>query len=125
MKTGENLKEKSAVLPTLGHLTPVEVAEALIAPGPTLCQILGYHPKSCYSWRYPSSMRDAGDFPSARIQRALLDYSEKHYLNVDPRWLISGAPVKDVIQVLVTRGNDASEILERLPAHLSVPVAAE
>lgn len=78
------------------HLTPLEVCERLIGPPPKLATIAGLHEKSAWPWRRSSHWRDAGDLPSSRVQRALLNYARLSGRPIKPEWLIEGAPAAEI-----------------------------
>jgi len=85
------------------HLTPLAVCERLIGPIEDIAMISGRHRKSAYKWRHPSSGRDAGDIPSARDMRRLLDHSEQHGLGVTADHLVRGAPLEDIEAIELAR----------------------
>jgi hypothetical protein len=85
------------------HLTPVAVAECLLGTPATLSGIVGLDRSAAFGWRNPSKFRDAGDFPSTRIQRALLAHSEAHGLGLTADHLIRGAARAEVEAILAAR----------------------
>ena len=84
-------------------LTPLEVCQRLIGPIEEISCIAGYKPKAAYNWRHPSADRDAGDIPSARLMRRLLDYSDEHGLGVTADHLIMGADADEIDAILAAR----------------------
>ena len=82
------------------HLTPLEVCEALIGPLDRIAAILGHHAKSPYHWRRASAIREAGDLPSLRIVRQLLEHSDAHGLGLLPEHLIFGATRAEIDALL-------------------------
>jgi hypothetical protein len=85
------------------NLTPFEVCERLIGPPPVLAEVIGYDRTATYGYRYPAKGRDAGDFPSARIMRALLAHSQAHGLGLTAEHLITGATEAEIEAVLAAR----------------------
>lgn len=85
------------------QLTPLEVCERLIGPLPELERICGLRPKALYIWRRPAQGREAGDIVSARYQRALLDWSERHGLGLTARHLVYGASAAELDAILAQR----------------------
>lgn len=77
------------------HLTPLEVCERLIGIG-SIAEVLGYDRSAPFGWRHPSSSRDAGDFPSARIQRRLLAYAVARQIPLTAEHLIWGASADEI-----------------------------
>lgn len=88
-------------------MTPVDVAESLLGAGNTIAAIVGFERTAPYNWRNPSKFRDAGDFPSTRIQRALLAHSEAHGLGLTADHLIRGAARAEVEAILAARESAA------------------
>lgn len=86
-----------------GNLTPIQVAERLIGKPEALAVVSGYHPKSFYAFRQAAQNRDAGDFGSTRIQRALLAHSAAHGLGLTADHLIWGASETEVSEILSLR----------------------
>lgn len=86
-----------------GNLTPLQVAERLIGRPETLAVVASYHPKSFYAFRQAAQNRDAGDFGSTRIQRALLTHSAAHGLGLTAEHLIWGAGEEAVAEILAAR----------------------
>lgn len=85
------------------HLTPVEVCERLLGPLSVLERIVGYRPKAGYGWLRSSKERDAGDFPSARLMRKLLDHAEAQGIPLTARHLIRGADTAEIDALLADR----------------------
>ncbi len=86
------------------HLTPFQVCEQLIGPPAILGGICGLNGKSPYLWARPSKWRAAGDIPGGPLQRALLNYSEKHDLGLTAEHLIRGAEEAEINAILAARG---------------------
>lgn len=84
-------------------LTPMQVAERLIGPPDTLGPIAGVTGKRPYAWRRASNYRDAGDFPSPRIMRALYDFSCANDLGLTLTHLVYGADAAEVDAILAAR----------------------
>ena len=78
------------------NLTPVEVCERLIGPLDILATVVGYGEKAGYLWRKDAKGRDAGDFPSARIQRRLLAYAAARQIPLTAEHLIWGASAEEI-----------------------------
>lgn len=89
-----------------GHLAPVEVCLRLIGPLPVLEGIVGYGPKAGYTWLSNTKNRDAGDFPTARLMRRLLDHSDAHALGLTAEMLIRGADAAEIEAILAARASD-------------------
>lgn len=87
------------------YLTPVTVAERLIGDIELISDILGLSDKAAYSYRNPTSQRDAGDFPSSRHLRKLLKYSDDNKLGLTAEHLICGASEADVNAILAARNS--------------------
>lgn len=96
------------------HLTPLNVCLALVGPLPVISAVCGKHEKSAYGWRHASQIRDAGDIPGTREQRALLRHAAKHDLGLVAEHLIFGASELQVRAILAARGFDDAEIDKRL-----------
>jgi hypothetical protein len=84
------------------HLTPLDVALALIGPPERLGAIIGLHVKTPYGWRHPAKDRAAGDFPSTNHMRALLAHSQKHGLGLTADHLIFGASEDEVAAIIAS-----------------------
>lgn len=82
------------------HLTPLDVCIRMIGPEADLGRICGLNPTSPYSWRTGRRWRDAGDLPSARIQRRLLAHAAAAGLPMRPEWLIWGASSAEVDEAM-------------------------
>lgn len=104
------------------HLTPLEVAECLIAPIDELGAITNHHEKTPHKWRKSSAWRDAGDIPH-KAARQILRHSQKNKLGLTAEHLLFGAPRREIAALLDARGQTLPRHLrERLPDE---PVAAE
>lgn len=84
------------------HLTPLEVCERLIGIG-SIAEVLGYDRSAPFGWRHPSSSRDAGDFPSARIQRRLLAYAAARQIPLTADHLVWGASAEEIEALMANR----------------------
>lgn len=84
-------------------LTPLQVCTRLLGAYPALARVVGYGEKAPYLWEKPASNREAGDLPSARIMRALLDHSDRHGLGLTAEHLIWGASEAEVAAILQAR----------------------
>lgn len=73
------------------HLTPARVCERQFGGPAGVAMILGIGEKAPYGWHHASKNRDAGDLPSSRHMRALLDDAAARGIVLDPLWLIAGA----------------------------------
>ncbi|MEL6809102.1 MAG: hypothetical protein AAFO97_15120 [Pseudomonadota bacterium] len=73
------------------HITPLEVAEATIAPIEELAVLCGLNAKAAYGWRRETKHRAAGDFPSANIIRQIYDHARARGIPLELRHLIYGA----------------------------------
>ncbi|OLS43049.1 hypothetical protein BV509_00910 [Rhodovulum sulfidophilum] len=80
------------------------MAERIIGSVEDISVLCGYHRKSAYLWRNPSEWRDAGDFPSARIMRRLLDYAAEKGLPLTADHLIRGASAEEIEALLAPDG---------------------
>ena len=78
------------------HLTPFEVTIRLFGSSEEVSTIAGLHPKSAYGWQAASKWRDAGDFPSARVMRALLVEARARGIPLEHRHLIDGADAAEI-----------------------------
>jgi hypothetical protein len=85
------------------HLTPMMVLERLFGRPEHIARIAAVHPKAPYQWRRASSTRRAGDLPSAAVQRIFLRRARAEGLDLDPVWLIEGAPAAAVEALLAER----------------------
>ncbi len=86
------------------HLTPLEVCERLIGKPETVAEASGLHRKSAFPWRHASKWREAGDLPSAKVQRALLTHSAARNLGLTAEHLIWGATEAEIEAILAERG---------------------
>ncbi len=82
------------------HLTPLDVCIRMIGPEAELGRICDLNPTSPYSWRNQKRWRDAGDLPSARIQRRLHAHAKARGIPLRPEWLIWGASAQEVEEAL-------------------------
>lgn len=94
------------------RLTPYEVVERLVGRSEVIGPIVGFDGKTPYRWRYSSKHRDAGDLPSTRVQRALLDHSEAHALGLTAEHLIRGATAPEVEAIIAARAPAPREAAE-------------
>jgi len=85
------------------HLTPLAVCECLLGTSEDVALALGYDCKSAYPWRHASKTRDAGDFPSARLMRRLLDHSDARGLGLKAEHLVRGASRAEIDAILALR----------------------
>lgn len=85
------------------NLTPLQVCERLIGNVEALSVIVGFQPKAFYPYRHPTRDRDAGDFPSTRIMRALLAHSATYGLGLTADHLIHGATEAEIMAILAAR----------------------
>lgn len=85
------------------NLTPLEVCERLIGPFPVISDVVGYSDKAPYLWRRAVDGRDAGDFPSTRIQRQLLSHARAHGIPLTAEHLIWGAEEAEIEALLAAR----------------------
>jgi len=85
-------------------MTPLEVAEATIAPIEDLAVLCGLNSKAAYAWRRQTKHRAAGDFPSAMIIRKLYEHARVRGLRLELRHLIYGAD-RDELDALLGRTN--------------------
>ncbi|MCB1349827.1 MAG: hypothetical protein KDK11_14760 [Maritimibacter sp.] len=83
----------------IDHLTPLAVCERLIGPKPELERIAGYRPKAAYGWERSARTRAGGGLPP-RAQQAILKHIREQRLPIPADWLIEGATLKEVYQVL-------------------------
>lgn len=90
------------------HLTPTEVAVALLGNIATVAEATNLNEKTIYNWHRPAASRDAGDIPSARQMRHLMSYSTKRKLGLKPEHLIAGAPQTEITSILEARGDVVS-----------------
>lgn len=81
------------------NLTPLEVAERLIGQKPVIAQICGLGAKAPYTWEANAKQRPAGHFPVS-AQLKLIAYVRHAHPEIDPMWLIEGAPLKAVLAAL-------------------------
>jgi hypothetical protein len=95
------------------HLTPLEVCERLIGKPEAVAEASGLHKKSAFPWRYASKWREAGDLPSAKVMRQLLDHSATHRLGLTAHHLIWGADEAEVAAILAQRDAPAPEFTSR------------
>lgn len=95
------------------HLTPLEVCERLIGKPETVAEASGLHKKSAFPWRHASKWREAGDLPSAKIQRALLAHSAAHRLGLTADHLIWGAAEAEIDAILAEREAPAPAFTSR------------
>lgn len=82
------------------HLPPIAIAERLLGGIESVGQIAGKDRKAAYHWRHPSSARDAGDMPSARVMRSLLVYAQARGIPLTADHLIWGAPAAEIDAIL-------------------------
>lgn len=82
------------------HLTPLQVCERLVGPLPAIASICGQSQKAAYIWRRGSTLRDAGDIPSARHQRRLLAYGAARGIPLTAEHLIWGADAAEIEALL-------------------------
>lgn len=61
--------------------------------------------KASYQWARPSKFRSAGDIPSAKVMRRLLEYSDERGLGLSAEHLVKGASVVEVDRILKQRGD--------------------
>jgi hypothetical protein len=85
------------------HLTPLEVCRRLFGSLEALALDLGYSEKAPYNWRHASDKRDAGDLPSAKIMRRVLQISKGRGLGLTARHLVEGATEEEVASILAAR----------------------
>lgn len=78
------------------HLTPARVCERQFGGPSGVAMILGIGEKAPYNWHHPSNGRDAGDLPSTRYMRLLLDFAAEARIVLDPLWLIGGATEAEI-----------------------------
>ena len=78
------------------HLTPYEVVERMIGRPEKVGPAIGLSAKTTYLWRHPSKTRDAGDIPSTKVQRALLDYARAQGLPLTAEDLVFGANAAEI-----------------------------
>jgi hypothetical protein len=78
------------------HLTPLAVCERQFGSLSRIASICGCNEKAPYLWRRASKGRDAGDLPSTRYLRILLDHADEHAVVLDPVWLITGATEDEI-----------------------------
>lgn len=90
------------------HLTPLSVCECLFGTLEDLALVCGYDRKSAYPWRHASTTRDAGDFPSARLMRRLLDHSERCGLGLTAEHLVRGADRGEIEAILARRATECA-----------------
>ncbi|WP_091845664.1 hypothetical protein [Palleronia pelagia] len=90
------------------NLTPVEVAKCLLGTIEDVAIAAGFDRKTAFKWVNPSAWRDAGDIPSARSMRRLLDYSDARGLGLTAEHLIRGATRAEVDAILAARQDDAA-----------------
>jgi hypothetical protein len=95
------------------HLTPFDVCERLIGKPETVAEVSGLHKKSAFPWRHASKWREAGDLPSAKVQRALLAHSDAHRLGLTAEHLIWGADEAKIEAILAERAAPAPEFTSR------------
>lgn len=84
------------------HLTPIQVCERMIGPPPVLAGINSYDRTAAYGWRQAAKNRDAGDFPSTRVMRALLAHAAARGIPLRAEHLIWGARAADIEALLTT-----------------------
>lgn len=77
-------------------LTPMQVCERLIGKPEAISLAAGLQPKAAYGWRRDSDGRDAGDIPSARHMRRLLDHARAHGIPLTAEHLIYGATAAEI-----------------------------
>lgn len=82
------------------HLTPLQVAEALIGPPTAVSRAAGLTHKAAYNWRFGSAVREAGDIPTVMHMRSILAYAAAHAIPLKPEHLIWGAPAAEVEALL-------------------------
>lgn len=92
------------------HLTPIQVAECLIAPIGDLGALAGLNEKAAYNWRPASGWRDAGDMPP-RVNRRLLAHAAKKNIPLTADHLIWGAPWDEIAALVEGMG-------KTMPVHL-------
>lgn len=88
------------------YFTPIEVCEALFGGIEQIAAITGQHLKTPYHWRHASRDRDAGDIPSARLMRRLLEHSAERDLGLTADHLIRGATRAEIAAILDARVAD-------------------
>jgi hypothetical protein len=110
------------------NLTPLEVCEALIGPPERLSVIIGYNSKAAYNWRHPTGRRPAGDLPSTKIMRSLLDHAKARGIPLTAEHLIWGATAEEVDKLACTPaqagGPTVSALSTEAPACAGVPLPA-
>lgn len=85
-------------------LTPMQVCERLIGPPEAIARACNFRSKQGpYRWRHAANDRDAGDIPSARSMRSLLDWSNARNLGLTADHLIYGAEEMEVEAILASR----------------------
>lgn len=89
------------------HLTPLEVAERLIAPRKELGGRIGYKAKAAYNWVNGSTWRDPGDMPPA-ANRRLLRLARAHGLGLTAEHLIFGADAAEIDAILAARSGQVA-----------------
>lgn len=92
------------------HLTPFDVVQRLIGPPERVGPVVGMSEKTGYGWRRPSANRDAGDIPSARTMRALLDHARANGIPLTAEHMLYGAEAEEVDAMLAAlrRVDDAA-----------------
>lgn len=86
----------------------MQVLERLIGKPELISEAAGSHPKTAYAWQRQSKWREAGDIPSARLMRTLLDYAEANSIPLTAAHLVRGATVAEIDALLqAARGQAA------------------
>lgn len=91
------------------HLTPFEIVTALLGRPEDIAPMIDRHPKAAHHWRHGTSLRDAGDIPSARIMRALLGHAAARGIALEPRHLIWGADAAEIAALRAAPSVEAAE----------------
>ena len=76
--------------------TPAEVAELAFGGKRRLGILLGISEKAPFCWHRSSLRRPAGDLPSLRTVRILLDAATAQKINLPPLFLIYGATAEEL-----------------------------
>lgn len=92
------------------HLTPIDVAECLIAPVGELGELAGLNEKAAYNWRRSSQYRSAGDIPHHAMRR-IHTHAKARQIPLTADHLIWGAPWEEIAELVEGMG-------KTMPAHL-------
>ena len=77
-------------------VTPLDAVHELIGPADLIAEICEIDRTTVISWQRGGKYRNAGDIPSARHMRRLVEYSRKRNLGLTYEHVVSGAPSEEI-----------------------------